>query len=274
MRHYIVSGFESQCGHGLWLLYVSHLPTVGLCRSTSTDAIKKLLLTAPLLFFLKPRIPLSPTTTPQKISFTFLTLPSFYILQASNLIQSLGYFLPQTYLSSYASTIGLNTNLGTLMIALVNGASIPGALTMGMLNDRLDLSHVILLSSIGSTLAVFIFWGLAGHGALLIMFAILYGFFAGGWSSTWSGMMKQMKRERSAIDTGLAFGLLSGVRGIGNVASGPLSAGLIEKATSMAEKNVRFGYETKYEWVIVFTGLTCLMSGWGWGWKACWRLIA
>ena len=86
--------------------------------------------------------------------------------------------------------------------------------------------------------------------------------------------MKQMKRERSAIDTGLAFGLLSGVRGIGNVASGPLSAGLIEKATSMAEKNVRFGYETKYEWVIVFTGLTCLMSGWGWGWKACRRLIA
>ena len=253
----LVRGFQGALG----------FPMAMFARKTNTV---QLVLTAPLLYFLKPRVIVSASTTPRKVSFTFLTLPSFWILQSGNIIQSLGYFLPSTYLGSYAHSIGLSPEVGTLMIALINAASVPGSVVMGMLNDRFDVSNVILISSLGSTLAVFVFWGLASRAALLAVFAILFGFFAGGFSATWSGVMTQMKKERPALDTGLAFGLLAGVRGIGNVISGPLSSALVGKGMTV---DARRGYESQYEWLIVFTGLTSLLGGWSWGWKECRRLI-
>lgn len=230
-------------------------------------------MTAPLLYFLKPRIPLAASTAPHRLSLDFLSLPTFWILQTGNLIQSLGYFLPSAYLASYASSIGLGPQIGTLMIALFNATSVPGSIVMGVLNDRYQVTNVILVSTLGSTVAVFVFWGLADKAATLAVFAILYGFFAGGFSATWSGVMTQMKREKPALDTGLVFGLLAGARGVGNVVSGPISSALVGASLEQGVKNAHLGYETQYGWLIVFTGLTALFGGWGWGWRECKRLL-
>ena len=226
-------------------------------------------MTAPLLYFLKPRIPLAPSNLPQRLSLSFLSLRSFWILQTGNIFQSLGYFLPSAYLVSYASTIGLSRNVGTLMIALLNATSIPGSVVLGMLIDRYAVSNVILISTLGSTVAVLLFWGLANQVALLAIFAIFYGFFAGGFSATWSGVMQQLKREKPALDTGLVFGLLAGARGLGNVISGPVSSALINADFSKGAAHAGLGYETRYGWLIVFTGATALLGGWGCVWKLC-----
>ena len=233
----------------------------------------KLIATAPLLYFLRPRTRAISSTTPQRLSLSFLTLPSFWILQTGNILQSLGYFVPSTYLASYASTIGLKPQIGTLMIALLNATSVPGSLLIGMLNDRCHVTNVILISTIGSTLAVLVFWGLADQVALLAVFAILYGFFAGGFSATWSGVLIQMKQEMPALETGLVFGLLAGGRGIGNVISGPLSTILIDSGLVEVSKSRSLGYETQYGWLIVFTGITALLGGWGWMWRMCQTLL-
>ncbi|KAK3167214.1 hypothetical protein OEA41_010340 [Lepraria neglecta] len=176
----------------------------------------------------------------------------------------------RTYLASYASTIGLKSQIGTLMIALLNATSVPGSLLIGMLNDRCHVTNVILISTIGSTLAVLIFWGMADQVALLAVFAIL---FAGGFSTTWSGVLIQMKQEMPALETGLVFGLLAGGRGIGNVISGPLSTILIDSGLVEASKSRPMGYETQYGWLIVFTGITALLGGWGWTWRVCQTLL-
>jgi len=109
----------------------------------------------------------------------------------------------------------------------------------GMLSDRCIVTNIILLSTLGSALAVFIFWGLAGQVSLLVMFALLYGFFAGGFSATWPGVMKQLKREKPAVETGMIFGVLAGARGIGNVVSGPLSSVLVNAASPRDSIGVR-----------------------------------
>lgn len=57
--------------------------------------------------------------------------------------------------------------------------------------------------------------------------------------------------------------------GIGNVISGPISAALLEDAWSTSGK---WGYSTEYGPVILFTGMTALLGGWGWIWKA-WKQI-
>ena len=68
---------------------------------------------------------------------------------------------------------------------------------------------------------MFLLWGLKSHQmpALLIAFSIGYGFFAGGYSATWGGWIKEFEREASekneAINTGMVYGLMNGARGVG-----------------------------------------------------------
>jgi len=227
-------------------------------------AVSLVILTAPLLFALKPRIPISATTSRRPLSWGFLKLTSFWMLQTGNIIQSLGYLLPTTYLSSYAHTLGLPSITGALLIAVVSLASVPGSFITGLLNDHLAPTNVILISSLGSTLAVFLFWGLSSNVALLATFAVLYGFFAGGFSSTYPGVLHEMRRENSNVDTGLVMGLLLGGRGVGFVVGGPVSGGLLKGAWSMSGSS---GYSSQYGPIIVATGATALFGGWGWMWK-------
>ena len=215
---------------------------------------------------------MTPSTSPQKLSLSFLRLSAFWMLQLGNVLQSLGYFLPSTYLVSYARSIGLNGQTGTLMIALFNATSIPGSLIIGMLNDHFHVTNVVFISSVGSTITVLVFWGLANQVALLAIFVILYGFFAGGFSATWSGVLIHMKKEMPVLDTGLVFGLLAGGRGLGNIISGPLSTVLIGSDPLASSARGHLGYDTQYGWLIAFTGVTALLGGWGWIWRVCLKL--
>lgn len=188
-------------------------------------AVTLFVLTAPSLFLLKPRVPIriSSVSISRTLSWSFLLATTFWMLQLGNIIQSFGYFLPSTYLASYAHTLGLPGITSTLLITIFNFASVPSALVIGMLGDNLATT-VILISSFGSAIGVFLFWGPSNHIALLTTFTIIYGIFAGGFSSSWPGILQQLKRENETVDTGLILGLLLGGRGIGHVISGPISA--------------------------------------------------
>ncbi|KAI8238201.1 hypothetical protein K4K57_005749 [Colletotrichum sp. SAR 10_99] len=128
------------------------------------------------------------------------------MLQIGNILQSLGYFLPYTYLTTYAvQQLHISTTIATALLVLINVTSIPGGIVMGSLGDHLRVTTVILISTIGSALAVFLFWGFSSHTALLAVFSITYGFFAGGFSSTWSGVLSELKSQSPALDTGFIF---------------------------------------------------------------------
>jgi MFS family permease len=220
-------------------------------------------LTTPLLYLLRPRTPLSHSVAVHHIDLGFLRLSSFWMLQTGNILQSLGYFLPSAYLSSYAvEQIGLSSTIGTLLIAILNATCVPGSIIIGTLNDHFPVSNVILFSTIGSSVAVFLFWGFSSQMGLITIFSITYGFFGGGFSSTWSGIVTELKAEYPALDTGLVFGLMAGGRGIGNVISGPLSAVLFAN-NGWLRNGKSWGYNTEYGPMIIFTGTTALLGGCG-----------
>ncbi|KAJ5924034.1 hypothetical protein N7466_008221 [Penicillium verhagenii] len=225
---------------------------------------------------MKPRIPVSSSASARPLDLSFLKSVTFWVLQAGNVIQSFGYFLPSTYLPSYSTgTVGLPESMGTLLVSLFNATSIFGGIALGMLCDQCNVTNVVLISSVGSALSVLLFWGMASSTdsgssepgvALLTVFAISYGFFAGGFSSTWSGIITQIKDESSpSLETGLVFGLLAGGRGIGNVISGPLSSVLIRQG-SLGHDGAT-GYDTEYGTLILFTGITAFFGAWGWMWR-------
>ncbi|CRG92052.1 Monocarboxylate transporter 12 [Talaromyces islandicus] len=255
----------------------------GMSNTLRAWAVLTAVITIPLLRFIRPRLPLPPSHTPRRLDMGFLRLSSFWILELSNIIQGLGYFLPSAYLSSFATNIGLSDTLGTLLLSLFNGTSIFGGIVLGVLCDRFDVSNMILLSSVMSAISVLLFWGLCPNDgstshhqeviviALLSLFSLTYGFFAGGFSSTWSGMLVELKRQSPAIDTGLIFGLLAGGRGIGNVISGPVSGLLIQgKAGSSLSGG---GYSTEYGPLILFTGITAALAGYNGAWRMMKRLV-
>lgn len=220
----------------------------------------------PLPYFLKPRIPLSQSAAVRRISLNFIYLPSFWMLQIGNILQSLGYFLPYTYISTYAvQQLHVSTTVATMLLVLINVTSIPGGIVIGGLVDYFHITTVILISTLGSALAVFLFWGFSSQTALLAVFNITYGFFAGGFSSTWSEILQELKAQSPALDTGFIFGLLAGGRGIGNMISGPLSVALVTRDGWLKDGN-SWGYNGQYGGIILFTGVTALwVVGVRWG---------
>ena len=57
-------------------------------------ACAMVVLMAPLLAFVKPRLPIPATVTTRRIDIGFLHLPLFWKLQAFNIVQGMGYSLP------------------------------------------------------------------------------------------------------------------------------------------------------------------------------------
>ena len=217
------------------------------------------ILSSPLIYFLRPRVPVSSVSQPPRQGLSFLRSSTFWLLEIGLIAESLGYFIPSIYLPSFARSLGLSSSIGTLLVALLNGAGVVSTIIMGMLCDRLHVTTVVLLSTVGAAISVFIFWGLSTALPLLCVFSILYGFFAGGFVSTNAGVIKIMKARDEAADVGTMLGIISAGRGLGAVVSGPLSEVMLKDRPWEGEAGL--GYGSGYGSLIVFTGVTAVVGG-------------
>ncbi len=220
---------------------------------------------------------ISPSThRTRKLPWHFLKHRTFYIYSVAIVLQSSGYGIPQTYLNTYAHEVTLlSQTSATLLLTIFNIPGIASSSFFGYLSDnkycRLSATTVTAISAGCSALSAFLLWGLTSQGSmtLLVLFSITFGFFAGGYSATWGGVLNELEQEATqrneAIDTGMIYGLLNGARGIGYVSGGLASVPLL-KAGSTASLG-RFGYGTTYGPLIIFTGLSTIFGGWGLLWK-------
>ena len=217
-----------------------------------------------MLFFVRPRIPLSRSRQAPVVrfaeGFNFVRTRTFWILQLGNIVQGLGYFIPGLYLPSYARTLNLSPLESSLLVSLLNTASVPGIVLLSALSDRTNVTNVIFISAAGSTISIFCFWGLASSLPLLVVFTICYGFFAGGFTSTYAGMFQELRRSAPGADLGSIIGLLSAGRGIGNVVCGPLSELLLRGDGNHPHVKAKFAYNSSYGTLIVFTGITAALT--------------
>ena len=237
--------------------------------------------TSLVAIFLIPNRPSSISSAnesrPRRVPWQFLKHKTFYIYSVATTLQSAGYGIPQTYLSSYAhDAAALSQTSATLLLTLFNIPGIVSSSFFGYLTDNkrfpLSATTTTFISALSSTLAVFLLWGLASRNsmALLALFSIIFGFFAGGYSATWGGVVNDIEREaidkNEAVDIGVLYGLLNGARGIGYVSGG--FAGILLLQNGSASKLASFGYGTEYFPLIVFTGISSVFGGW----SVLWRL--
>lgn len=265
MAYGVMWAGKSAVGVAMPFVFSALLQRFGLRATLLSWAVASAVLTSPTLVFLKPRVPLPRTYQARPLSFGFVRHAPFWMMQIGIIIQSLGYLMPSTYLASYASAIGLSSVTGPMLLALFSLASVPGAVIHGILGDKMSATKVILISSLGSALPVFLLWGLSRHLANLVVFVVLYGFFAGGFSSTWSGMLQEIKRDDAGTDTAIVFGMLLGGRGVGFVLGGPVSGALVSAGGALTGETL--GYATKYGPMILCTGVTAILGAWAPFWK-------
>jgi len=241
------------------------LRTYGFRTALRVWAVVFVVLTTPALFFMKPRLPVRhhTNTGPQRVEIGYLKSSVFWILQIGNIIQGLGYFLPSIYLSSFAQSVGFSAVSGTLAISLLNASQIFGSMSIGFLCDRYHVTSAILMCSLGSVVAVFVFWTFAVYQPALYIFAILYGVFAAGWATTWSGCAKTLRENGyPGTETGMIIAIFSCGKGIGAVISGPLSEALV--AADHWKSKAPFAFGSGYGALIVCTGVTAACAGAGW----------
>lgn len=240
-----------------------------------------------LTVFLIPTHPSSMTPDTYRTWKTpcqFLSRRNFYIYSIAVILQSSGYGIPQTYLNTYAHDVALlSQTSATLLLTLFNIPGIASSSFFGYLSDNkrfpLSATTVTSISAISSAISAFVFWGLTSQGsmALLVLFSITFGFFAGGYSATWGGIINELEREAAqrneVIDTGMLYGLLNGAGGIGYVSGGLAGVPLLEAGRISSAGS--FGYGTAYGPLIIFTGLSSVLGGWGmlWKWKKVFHLV-
>jgi MFS family permease len=239
-----------------WLLH-----SYGFRTTLRIWSLALFILTFPLLHYLKPRLPIESTPRHRKMfDMSFLYSPTFLVLQICNICEALGFFLPTIYLPTFATDV-LHTSPLTAAgtVILVNVASVFGCVAMGSLTDRFHVTTCILLSTLGATVGVFVLWGLSTSLPLLYVFCIVYGLFAGSFSSTWTGIIKIIQSRVEGADAGLVFAFLAFGRGVGNVVSGPLSEALIKGKPWLHSAGMAYG--SGYGPIITFTGISALLGG-------------
>ena len=132
-----------------------------------------------------------------------------------------------------------------------------------MQSDRLHVTNMILITTLGAAVSVLVLWGCSVSLPTLCAFSIVYGFFAGAFSTSYGAIMREVKADNSHADPGIIFGMLAAGRGIGNIVSGPLSEALLANGSAW-KGSARLGYGTSFGGLIVFVGMTAVFSGSSW----------
>ncbi|KIW29467.1 uncharacterized protein PV07_05281 [Cladophialophora immunda] len=216
-------------------------------------AVGLVVLTAPLIPLLKGRLPPSAQSYTPRTNWAFLKTSLFWIYTASNLMQGLGYFFPSLYIPSYASTLGLSSRQGSLLLAIMCVSQVLGQFSFGYLSDRrVPVTALSFASTLIPAAAVFALWGLARNFAMLAVFGMIYGFFGAGYTALWARMGMGVTSDVTSAFA--VFGLFNFGKGIGNVLAGPISANMLFNHTSIG----RYGIG-KYEVLVLFTG-SCMLA--------------
>jgi MFS family permease len=215
---------------------------------------------APCLFFVKPRLPPAMANALRPQDLSFVTRLPFWLFQLGNIGNALGCFLPSLWMPAFANDINLPSHAGPLSLAFYNSGYGIGGILIGSIADRYHVSVAISITTVGGMIAAFVFWGLATSQAMLYAFAIIWGVVSGGFNATWPGCAAVMRRHEpnGNVDTGIVIGIMAAGKGVGEVASGPLSAKVLEAGWTA---HANFAYGTAYGGLIVFCGLSAILGG-------------
>ena len=217
-------------------------------------AIALAILTGPLIPIFRGRLPASRHTGLPNIDIAFLNRPIFWIYVSAVLIQGIGFFLPQVFLPSYATSISIPSTQAALLLTSMSIAQVLGQFAFGYMSDR-NLSVGLLsgICCVAASAASSTFWGLGTSVGLLATFSLVYGFFGFGFGTMRVAMARAVDSDPSAVFA--LYAIFVFLQGVGNVLVGPLSAAMLTGSTVRESYGAR-----RYAGLVILTSASSLLA--------------
>lgn len=198
-----------------------------------------------------------------------------------NFLQSAGYSTPLFFYAAYAQSRGYSTNAAANFITIHNASNFVSRIIIGWGADRLGRLNTLFATTLISAIAVLSFWlpstfcdrascHTEGDG-LFIVFAILYGAFAGAYISLFPACLIELFGVQHFTSVN---GALSLVRGVGALLGTPLTGLLVPQATALTSPTTYMHAVMTVGLLIFVAGLATLWArieatmGSEWKWKA------
>ncbi|KAF9994377.1 hypothetical protein BGZ80_001482 [Entomortierella chlamydospora] len=153
--------------------------------------------------------------------------PQFLSLTFAEIAASIGFLIPLYYFQTYSLFIGLTAQDGALIAGLSSGASCLGRIILGYAADRLPKTVVVSCCAWITAGSILIIWTLSKSFGVYLFFALVYGFFAGGYVSL---VPLVVSETFGAHQLSTVIGFMYAASGIGMLAGAPV-AGMILDAT-------------------------------------------
>ncbi|KAL8772968.1 MAG: hypothetical protein Q9209_001988 [Squamulea sp. 1 TL-2023] len=235
----------------------------GRATTLRVSAVAITVLCGPALPLLKGRYPTSYHEKVPETDYSFFKMPLFYVFSLTALLQGLGFYFPFIYLPSYATSLGLSDHIGALLLVVSGFAQMLGQIGFGYFSDlrikrfwmdqRVPVEVLVFISPLVSAIAILGLWGTASSIPVLVVFALVYGVFAGGFVVLWARMGTTLSPSPSlALVTFSAFAC---ERGVGSVATGPISSALLTGDVNPAEYGIG-----RFKNIILYSGMCMLAS--------------
>ncbi|KAI0057020.1 MFS general substrate transporter [Artomyces pyxidatus] len=135
-----------------------------------------------------------------------------------------GLYFPYFYLQLYAILLGMDPNVAFYMLAILNGSSIPGRVLPPLLTNKLGALNVMTMAASGCAILLFALFGVKTIAGVVV-FAIVYGFFAGGFFATLSPALTTFSTNER--DFGIRLGLAFTATSIGALTGTPIDGRLL-----------------------------------------------
>jgi OFA family oxalate/formate antiporter-like MFS transporter len=146
---------------------------------------------------------------------TAVKSPRFIGLYAACLLCSFGVFVPFAHLAPYAMDLGIAPAQAVYLLAVIGLGSTAGRFLLGGFADRYGRRFSLLIMFVGMALAMLI-WLIAAEFWSLVIFALVYGIFYGGWVAVLPALVMDYFGEAKVgsligiLYTSVAFGTLIG----------------------------------------------------------------
>ncbi|KAI9485361.1 MAG: major facilitator superfamily domain-containing protein [Benjaminiella poitrasii] len=184
----------------------------------------------------------------------------FQLMLAIGTITTFGYLIPAFYLASYAEYLGLDSWIGTNLGAIMSAVNAVSMLSIGWISDYTGRINGLFICTFLSGIFTLAIWTTAKSAAAIWVYAVLYGFFGGGYL-TLNGAALPEVAGYEYINA--ANGLLYFTSTFGYMFGSPIASAIISHSDTTGYK-----YAAVYCGILMSVGgLLCLVlrvtrSGW------------
>lgn len=171
-----------------------------------------------------------------------------------------GIFVPINYITSYALSQGVGTNLAYNIVAFLNVGSIFGRFLPGYMADRFGRYNVMVITATATGIFCLALWIPAGDNvAAIIAFAVLFGFWSGTGICLTPVCISQICRTE---DYGKRYGTCYFVVSFGVLTGLPIAGEIVNRQNGSYTGLIAFSGATYLCGAVFFLAARIVGAGW------------